>query len=419
MRTWLRFAIKIQVLTFAAFPSFVPAQSSWATGGGTPIIDPVGFSVAGAPVNCGYFAKTPKLSADGQRVFLRTGCPLDSQMDSGSGLDFYIVDRPTRSARLVTRRATGLALNSAQLEPGTSYELTGSVSADFQSAVFVTVYGSIVNQDTNGVRDVFLWQSLNEEISRVSVTSSGQQADGNSDDAVVTNGGTYVLFSSFARNLLQGTPTQSRNLFLWPRSNGEHQLIASSIATAEAIDSVGVLGSSNTSSYSALYDLKTRQTLSPIPNGVIPNPSGCIWSTEYMPVNDAYVASCWRTVGPHDSVFRRISDWTLVNVPNAWRPVPYNEGRSVAYVAQIADGARVWSELRLRDLTTGADTRVPIGNSSYPGALGLHYLKIESVTPDGRWALLNMNLTGNGLPGVYGNSIWIVDLDIVFSGQFE
>lgn len=70
---------------------------------------------------------------------------------------------------------------------------------------YVTYYSgasNIVPDDTNGVQDVFWLDRESGETRRVSVASGGPQANGHSQAPVISGNGRWVVFRSFASNLV-------------------------------------------------------------------------------------------------------------------------------------------------------------------------------------------------------------------------
>jgi hypothetical protein len=70
----------------------------------------------------------------------------------------------------------------------------------------------LVDGDTNGVADIFLRNRATSVTRRVSVGASGQ-ANGASDDPVISPGGGDVVFSSVASNLVAGDTNRARDVF--------------------------------------------------------------------------------------------------------------------------------------------------------------------------------------------------------------
>ena len=96
--------------------------------------------------------------------------------------------------------------------PGAKAALSGNGRyMGFQSAE------ALVSGDTNGVSDVFVRNLGNGTVLRVSVSSSGAQANGNSAGGSLSTSGRFVVFESDATNLVAGDTNGVRDVFLRDR----------------------------------------------------------------------------------------------------------------------------------------------------------------------------------------------------------
>ena len=71
--------------------------------------------------------------------------------------------------------------------------------------------------DTNGARDVFVRDLQTGETTRVSVSSSGAEANGDSFAPALSSDGRYVAFSSAASNLVDGDTNDANDIFIRDR----------------------------------------------------------------------------------------------------------------------------------------------------------------------------------------------------------
>jgi hypothetical protein len=129
---------------------------------------------------------------------------------------------PGHSGALTT---TQLALSSS----GSQAWLTNGWKAtpDGRYVVFDSNASYIVSGDTNGVADVFVRDTISGTTTRVSVDSSGTQANSNSGDARISNNGRYVLFTSGATNLadISGVVNYASGVYLRDRKLGTTELV--------------------------------------------------------------------------------------------------------------------------------------------------------------------------------------------------
>jgi Tol biopolymer transport system component len=167
------------------------------------------------------------------------------------------VNKNSRPALRHAARVHGLiALLGLSLAPslhGASFELvsgrwdTGkpvggnslALSASGRYAVFSSISPDIVNGDTNGVMDVFLRDRETGTTTRVSVSSSGAQANGPSADfygVSVTPDGRYVSFYSLASNLVPGDTNNQWDVFVRDTAAGTTERVSVSGSGAQAND---------------------------------------------------------------------------------------------------------------------------------------------------------------------------------------
>jgi len=76
----------------------------------------------------------------------------------------------------------------------------GSPSEDGRYIAFVSSDSGLVTGDTNGRRDIFVYDRQTGEMERVSVASDGTEGNGASDWPSISNDGRYVAFGSDASN---------------------------------------------------------------------------------------------------------------------------------------------------------------------------------------------------------------------------
>ncbi|MEE9343212.1 MAG: PQQ-dependent sugar dehydrogenase [Gammaproteobacteria bacterium] len=114
-----------------------------------------------------------------------------------------------------------------------------SISADGLSVVFRSAANNLVPDDTNDRVDVFVYDKITEQVSRVSVASDGSQALTSGDQnefplPAISANGRYVVFSSYAENLVPDDTNETRDVFLHDRVTQE--------TTRVSIDSDGIEG---------------------------------------------------------------------------------------------------------------------------------------------------------------------------------
>lgn len=125
---------------------------------------------------------------------------------------------------------------TVELSEGSSRQdaYTGvDLSEDGRFIVFASLVEDLVEGDTNGQgeesrdgTDIFLYDRIKDSISRVSLSSAGEEADGPSYAPSISNGGRYVAFESGAENLASSDGNDELDVFVRDRNQGETRLVS-------------------------------------------------------------------------------------------------------------------------------------------------------------------------------------------------
>ena len=110
----------------------------------------------------------------------------------------------------------------------------GLLSADGRFVVFSSYATNLVPRDTNGYWDIFVHDRESGETRRVSVSSGEDEANGHCGDPVITADGRYVAFGSAASNLVPGDTNGYWDVFVHDRQTG--------VTTRVSVDSAGLQG---------------------------------------------------------------------------------------------------------------------------------------------------------------------------------
>jgi hypothetical protein len=97
--------------------------------------------------------------------------------------------------------------------------LAPDISANGYWAAFESEASNLVPGDTNGVKDVFVFDTDGLPPKRLSVSSTGEQGNGPSYDASISEDGRYVAFTSDASNLVSGDTNGVSDVFVHDRVN--------------------------------------------------------------------------------------------------------------------------------------------------------------------------------------------------------
>jgi archaellum component FlaF (FlaF/FlaG flagellin family) len=168
------------------------------------------------------------ISADGRYVAFTSYASNLVSGDSNGSLDVFVRDRQSGTTERVS-------VNSAGAQGGG--ESHGAlISDDGRYVSFVSDAANLISGDLNSVADAFVRDRQLGTTERVSLTSIGMQANGESDFARMSADGRYVSFTSDATNLVPGDTNGVWDIFLRDRTSDTTERIS--------INSAGVGGDS-------------------------------------------------------------------------------------------------------------------------------------------------------------------------------
>lgn len=108
-----------------------------------------------------------------------------------------------------------------------------SMSADGNVVAFASDATNLVPGDTNGASDIFVRDIAAGTTRRVSVSSSGAQANGPSYMGAISGDGNFVVFSSSADNLVAGDTNGTQDVLIRNLSTGNTTLVSLSTTGVE------------------------------------------------------------------------------------------------------------------------------------------------------------------------------------------
>ena len=166
----------------------------------------------GAQANNGSGAAA--ISGDGRYVaFYSDASNLVSGDTNGVG-DIFVRDRQTG---VTTRVSVDSGGNEANGGNSDSYL---AISGDGRYVAFSSEATNLVNGDTNNAGDIFVHDSQTGQTRRVSVASNGAEANGSSGALDISDDGRYVAFSSGATNLVAGDTNGKADIFVHDLQTG-------------------------------------------------------------------------------------------------------------------------------------------------------------------------------------------------------
>jgi hypothetical protein len=310
------------------------------------------------------------------------------------------------------------------------------MDASGRLVVFESDSGSLICDDANFTRDIFLRDRQAGTTSLVSVSSDGQQANGASFDPAISANGRYVAFGSAAKNLAPGDTNNFNDIFLRDLQTGTTNRIsvsssgvqANSVSHAATISADGrfVAFESNASNLvpgdtNNVFDVFVHDNLLGTTERVsiaegLPEPHGN--STAPAISSDGRYVAFQSDAFPFDqSAFQKAgvlvrdrllgtTTWVSLNmsgVPTsqgASTPAISSTGRFVTFESRGDDlvpneGAGFIRDVFVRDLQTQSTVRV---SDASDGTHGNSQSNNPSITTDGRYVVFE-SFADNLAPG--------------------
>ncbi|MEW6743459.1 MAG: calcium-binding protein [Planctomycetota bacterium] len=131
---------------------------------------------------------------------------------------------------------TRVSVGPGEVEGNRDSELWGNqaISGDGRFVVFSSYATNLVPGDTNRLRDIFLRDRLTGETTRVSVSSDGQQPNGLSGNSCISADSRSVALDSYATNLVPGDTNLASDVFIHDRVTGETTRVSTDSSGNEA-----------------------------------------------------------------------------------------------------------------------------------------------------------------------------------------
>jgi Tol biopolymer transport system component len=268
-----------------------------------------------------------------------------------------------------------------------------SLSGNGRFVAFQSAASNLVGGDTNGQVDVFVRDQETGVTVRVSVSSAGEQSNGESIAPSISNNGRYVAFASTASNLVPGDTNGVADIFLRDLQQQTTTRISVSVQNQQADGASSNPVLSNNGQFFAFESAATN---------LVPNDT-----------NGALDVFTREVRGAANSL-RRVSLSTAGEQANERSILPSisGNGRLIAfesYASNLVPGdSNSAADILVRDLQAGTTTRV---STTYLGGQGDGNSFDPSLSNDGRYIAFEAdaaNLVVNDTNGA--NDVFVRDL---------
>lgn len=139
---------------------------------------------------------TPEISGDGKFVAFRSSASNLVSGDTNGANDIFLRDIEQETTIRVSVSSLGVEANGASAAP--------RISHDGKYVVYSSAASNLVSDDTNGYADAFVYNRMDGTTTRITVNTSGAEANNNSGQPDISADGRFVVFESSASNLVSG-----------------------------------------------------------------------------------------------------------------------------------------------------------------------------------------------------------------------
>jgi len=328
-------------------------------------------SVSSADTQSASSSWYSQISANGGFVaFMSIASDLVPEGNTG-GEQVFVRDRLSRTTELVSVSSAGEQADGWSSEP--------CISTDGRFVAFESLATDLVEGDTNDRGDVFLRDRLTRTTERVSVSGTGEQANGGSSSPSLSADGRFIAFASGADNLVTGDTNNSQDIFVRDTLSGTNERVS--------VSSSGEQG--NGHSYQPSISADGRLiAFSSRANNLVPGDSGPYGA-------DIFV---------HDRLTRTTERVSISSAGEpaygeSWLPSISADGRFVAFESWannlVPGDANYHADVFVHDRLT---RRTELVSVSTDGQQGNHDSRHPSVTADGRFVAF-VSYASNLVPG--------------------
>ena len=274
--------------------------------------------------------------------------------------------------------------------PGNGSSGSASISSDGRHIAFASDASNLVNDDRNAHTDIFVKDVVTGSLELVSADGVGNQGNGNSINPSISADGRYVAFESAADNFFSGDTNGNSDVFVKDLTTGSLTCVSSDVPNNSPNSEFISPSMSSDGRYVAFeravlaltssgYDvadifLKDMVTgsLSRISPGADDNANFYFFSSPSISADGRYVAFS--------------GDLTYTSTTGFERTIDQPSGQAVAVSnavrSMVGDTPNDWSGVFVKDLTTGAFTRVDTDSAGNKGDGDAWY---PNISGDGRY----------------------------------
>jgi Tol biopolymer transport system component len=341
----------------------------------------------------------PAISEDGRFVAFQSFASDLVEHDTNKAADVFLRDTVAGTTVQVSVSTANAGGNAASTQ--------AAISGNGRFVAFQSRASNLVDGDTNGLEDVFVWDRRTGDTSRVTDSVTGHQANGRSADAAISWNGRYAAFVSEASNLVRGDRNGKRDVFVRDRWTGVTMRVSQPLWSEGSGDS-GDPGISDDGGVVVFHSLASNLVAGDTNRArdifaweragrIVKRVNVSSTGTEAnQPSTDPFVSANGRFVifgslattvvrgDTNDAIDQFLHDrrtGTTIRVSLSWRGRQANaascdatisrDGRYVAFASiatnLVPNDTNGWRDVFVRDRQTGATVRVSVSTAEQPG----------------------------------------------------
>lgn len=172
-------------------------------------------------VGASDWSTDPSISADGNYVVFISYATDLGPVDTNGFVDVYGKDMTTGQIELLSVSTSGVQGDDDSGVDHNAGFLPPYCNADGSIVVFTSYATTLVNGDTNGMRDTFARDRRTNTTTRANVSSTGEQGNSECGFSSVCPTRPWITFSSWSTNLVPGDTNGRLDVFVHDLSTGK------------------------------------------------------------------------------------------------------------------------------------------------------------------------------------------------------
>ena len=283
---------------------------------------------------------------------------------------------------------------------GNGYSDNPATSSDGRYTVFASDASNLVSGDTNGTRDIFIFDNQTNTTRRLNVSRQGAQANGPSNRPAITANGRYVTFESNATNLVLGDTNGFSDIFVVDTITGAISLLSVDSSGTQANNSSFRPSISSTGRYVTFESTATNLVSPATAVGI---------SHIYVRDRDVSGSGTFDTAGNTSTVLVSQSTAGVAGTGNSLQAVISADGNYIAFASDatnlVASDTNAQRDIFLRNRTGGTTIRVSVASGGTEATGGDS--RTPSISADGRYTAFASDATNlvvgdtNGVSDVF------------------